>query len=127
MKSCNKCKKQFEPKVNWQKYCSPKCRNHNSEKSARTKAFQQNRRDQINQFKLDSGCSKCGYNAHPAALQFNHVAGNKQFNVSQDLKRKWNNTIEEIAKCEVLCANCHAIHSFENNHGWTKRKAKNVS
>ena len=26
------------------------------------------------------------------------------------------NIKNEIRKCEILCANCHAIHSIENKH-----------
>jgi len=129
MKQCQSCGENFtsKPKAGHQKYCSVKCRTHNSNKSERTKIWQQSRRQKVNDIKLVIGCVQCGYNKHPAALQFNHTKGEKLFNISQDTKRKWDDIINEIAKCEVLCANCHAIHSFENKHGWTKRKAKNVS
>ena len=76
---------------------------------------------------MRTGCARCGYREHPAALQFNHVTNSKSFNISQDPKRKWDAIITEIAKCEVLCANCHSIHSYENKHGWTKRKVKDAS
>jgi len=123
MKKCVVCSQEFLPTRNWQKYCSSKCRNHNPDKSEKTKKFQQGRRDKINKIKVDAGCAKCGYDAHPAALQFNHIIGEKKFNISHDPKRKWSDMLNEIAKCEILCANCHLIYSFENKHGWTKRKA----
>jgi len=126
VKTCQSCSANYISKVVWQKYCSAKCRNHNPNKSRTTKKFQQGRREAINSIKLSRGCAQCGYNKHPAALQFNHIKGEKLFNISQDPKRKWETIFAEIAKCEVLCANCHAIHSVENKHGWTKRKVKNV-
>ena len=126
MKICQLCSKTYIPKVIWQKYCSSKCRNHNPNKSQKTKTFQKRRREAINNIKLSLGCTLCGYNSHPAALQFNHIKGHKSFNISQDPKRKWEDIIAEIAKCEVLCANCHSIHSYENKHGWTKGKVESA-
>jgi len=63
--------------------------------------------------KLAQGCADCGYNASAYALQFDHVSGEKKANVS-DLIRSdytWTTVLEEIDKCEVVCANCHAIRT----------------
>ena len=87
-----------------------------------TRAFQQSRRDLVNKIKVDKGCAKCGYSVHAAALDFNHVRGDKKFNVSQDTKVALQKLLDEIAKCEVLCANCHRIHTYENRHWHTNRK-----
>jgi hypothetical protein len=76
----------------------------------------------INAIKIERGCSVCGYKEHAAALDFNHVRGEKRFNVSQDTKTAWRRLLEEIDKCEILCANCHRIHTYENRHWHTKRK-----
>ena len=70
---------------------------------------------------MERGCVVCGYNAPPAALDFNHVRGVKLFNVSQDPKRALYSIMQEIEKCDVLCANCHRIHTYENRHWHTKR------
>ena len=85
-------------------------------------AYQQSRRDLISKIKVEMGCAQCGYNAHSAALDFNHVKGVKKFNVSQDPKVALQKLLAEIAKCEVLCANCHRVHTYENRHWRTKRK-----
>lgn len=69
----------------------------------------------ISEYKLSVGCVDCGFNAHPAALEFDHLPGSdKKFNVmekvgSYSLDRIW----QEVAKCEVVCANCHAIRTTE--------------
>lgn len=63
--------------------------------------------------KLAHGCADCGYNANAYALQFDHVRGDKKQAVS-DLIRSdysWNTIKEEMSKCEVVCANCHAIRT----------------
>jgi len=61
------------------------------------------------QYKLKRGCTKCGYNAHFAPLDFHHVDG-KGAVVSRIT------TIERfilemaLFPCEILCSNCHRIH-----------------
>lgn len=121
--ACVTCAELFEPSRAWQKYCSPKCRHNAPDKKVRTQEFQQSRRDIINRIKMDRGCARCGYNIHAAALDFNHIQGSKNFSISQDPKVALKKLLDEIAKCEILCANCHRVHTYENRHWHTKRKA----
>jgi lactate dehydrogenase-like 2-hydroxyacid dehydrogenase len=74
----------------------------------------------LNRFKLSKGCKVCGYKKHPAALELNHREPKlKMFHLSTEanriaLKRTTKSKIEykeELAKCDVLCANCHRIHT----------------
>jgi ferredoxin len=51
-------------------------------------------------------CARCGYNAHPSALQFHHRdPATKVADVSRirDLEL----ALAEVAKCDVYCATCH--------------------
>jgi hypothetical protein len=51
-------------------------------------------------------CTDCG-EADPVVLEFDHLR-NKAFTIGTDLlQRQWQTIVEEIAKCEVVCANCH--------------------
>ena len=68
-----------------------------------------NRKAIINAIKLESGCVDCGYNADPVALQFDHVRGKKKFDIAQRSTKPMDEVYAEIEKCEVRCANCHAI------------------
>jgi hypothetical protein len=64
--------------------------------------------------KLDRGCADCGYKDHPEALVFDHLPGSvKLLNVSQMSPRfRRREKLEaEVAKCEVVCANCHAVRT----------------
>ena len=70
-------------------------------------------RIRISQIKLQAGCVDCGWNDHPAALQFDHVAGVKVGNVSEMMKRSWATIAAEIDKCQIVCANHHAIRTWE--------------
>lgn len=71
------------------------------------------RRAEIDAYKLARGCTDCGYNKHPSALQFDHLPGTeKLFNIGKEgivIKRE--RLYAEIAKCEVVCANCHVIRT----------------
>lgn len=60
------------------------------------------------------GCIDCGYNKHPAALDFDHVDGEKLFEVSKTMGRSFAKMTAEIAKCVVRCSNCHRIKTFED-------------
>ena len=60
-----------------------------------------------------NGCADCGYNEHPVALQFDHLPEfEKKFELSRADQYTWEETEAELAKCEVVCANCHAIRTF---------------
>jgi hypothetical protein len=68
------------------------------------------RRKQLDEMKLSIGCVDCNYNKHPAALQWDHRPGKeKLFDISQNPMRRWSKMLIEIDKCDVRCANCHAI------------------
>jgi transposase-like protein len=54
-------------------------------------------------------CVVCGYNEHPAALQFHHLdRATKSFTVCDGGTRSMARMREEARKCVLLCANCHA-------------------
>ena len=62
---------------------------------------------------LGGKCIDCGYNGHPSALHFDHVRGTKIFPVSTLLVgATWAKVMEEVDKCELVCANCHGIRTF---------------
>ena len=59
-------------------------------------------------------CQRCGFDKHPAALEFHHRDPQvKVFNVSAAVtapkKYPWPLILAELAKCDVICANCHKI------------------
>jgi len=62
-------------------------------------------------------CEDCGFRGSecPAAIDFHHVdAGDKDDVVARGRARGWSHEriLEEIAKCKVLCANCHRKEHF---------------
>lgn len=62
--------------------------------------------------KMEAGCADCGFDEHPAALEFDHVRGRKLFALSVGCGRNREVQLAEIAKCEVVCSNCHHIRTY---------------
>lgn len=67
----------------------------------------------IDKIKVGFGCDDCGYNLHPAALDFDHIdPSTKEFLIPRFLARSnLKRLFKEIRKCRILCANCHRTHS----------------
>ena len=63
--------------------------------------------------KLELGCADCGYHAHAEALEFDHLPGSKKlFGLAVAAGHySWKDIEAEMAKCEVVCANCHRIRT----------------
>lgn len=84
----------------------------------------------IRRLKVMKGCAICGYKAHHAGLDFNHInPDDKTSNIGVIIRKgipKSRDTVTrkklsiELSKCEVLCKTCHGIKTFENEH-WKKR------
>jgi hypothetical protein len=83
----------------------------NREKEYATAKYQR-RIHMVNIIKLMSGCVDCGYDKHPAALEFDHLPGTVKY---RDIGKLYMQSLKvlftEIAKCEVVCANCHRIRT----------------
>lgn len=100
-------------------YCSSKCRSASSRAGLGSEylaAYGRSRRAAnrrwVDEYKTSRGCIDCGYNAHPVALDLDHVSGVKRMNVTVMMGYRLERLQEEVAKCEVRCANCHRIRHF---------------
>lgn len=109
MKKCSKCKNTkplSEFYINSEGYVRGECK----------KCFQvRNKRWRLEQWDLYQGykntlsCERCGF-SDSRALQFHHTNDDKDMEVSNMIHyRSFQKVMEEINKCEVLCANCHMI------------------
>lgn len=70
------------------------------------------------EIKMKSGCVDCGYKDNAQALQFDHIGTDKKESVSNLIRSdySWKTILEEIAKCEIVCANCHAVRTQNRKH-----------
>jgi hypothetical protein len=131
---CQGCGKEFQAKRG-AKWCSSVCSNRartrtydpeararqyrnrvsDPERKERYNAVSNERIRQVKQwiadYKVAQGCVDCGYNAHPAALDIDHMDG-KTANVSSLKSIRAVEEEIERHKCVVRCANCHRIKSF---------------
>ncbi len=71
----------------------------------------------VREYKIE-GCSTCGYKKNMAALEFHHVNGNKDANISNMIwkQNSIKNLRRELDKCILLCSNCHReLHNPQLN------------
>jgi hypothetical protein len=72
----------------------------------RTRAIAQERYTYLIEYFRDHPCTDCG-ETDPVVLEFDHI-GEKRFNIGTAIRdRSWESILAEIAKCGVVCANCH--------------------
>jgi len=78
---------------------------------------EQNRR-RIREAK-DVPCADCGQRFPPYVMDFDHRPGEvKCFNLSiagGQTRLSWKKMEAEIAKCDIVCANCHRIRTYQRN------------
>jgi hypothetical protein len=65
----------------------------------------------VRQLKTMVGCIDCGFVRHHAALDFDHVYGVKKLTIGRC--KNLLDSVREMAKCEIRCANCHRIKTWE--------------
>jgi hypothetical protein len=66
--------------------------------------------------KVGRPCTDCGRTFHPTAMQWDHLPGtDKVAEISTLINRRHNKSLilDELAKCELVCANCHALRSYQ--------------
>ena len=84
-------------------------------------SYRQTNREYILEYLTTHPCSLCG-ETDPVVLEFHHVRGEKSIEVSRLIGRGASLEIlnAELAKCDVVCANCHR-RITSKNQGWFKR------
>lgn len=65
--------------------------------------------DEINKLKSEP-CVDCHRSYKPYVMQYDHINGDKELEISHMVSNGHTlaNILAEIAKCELVCANCHA-------------------
>jgi hypothetical protein len=58
-------------------------------------------------------CTDCNIQYPSYCMQFDHARGNKEFHVSCAWTFSLEKIQKEIDKCDVVCANCHAIRTHK--------------
>lgn len=88
-----------------------------AKKKANREKFKQRNRDYIKALLQKSKCTDCP-EENWVVLEFDHL-GDKLFDVSRIMNdNRLNTMIEEIKKCEIVCANCHKIRTYKRSNSW---------
>lgn len=71
-------------------------------------------------------CADCGGRFPTCVMDFDHVRGEKKFKVAQAVQLAYGLSLDrvraEIAKCDVVCANCHRIRTASRGYAGERSK-----
>lgn len=73
--------------------------------------------DKIRKIKEDSGCIDCGERYPHFMLEFDHLPEYEKFGSPANIARRYSmeKALIETAKCDVVCANCHKIRTWQRH------------
>ena len=63
----------------------------------------------------DVPCKDCGDTFPPYCMDFDHVTGTKTANISEMKSYSMDRILDEVAKCDIVCSNCHRIRTYQRN------------
>lgn len=70
---------------------------------------------------LGNKCMRCGWKGNIVAFQFHHKdPSTKLFEIGNCANKAWKTIVEEVLKCELLCANCHIIEHSNRSDNFIK-------
>lgn len=83
---------------------------------AYSKAQWEKNRKWIVELKSNTPCKDCGIQYHFCIMDFDHKDGEvKSFGIGKMSTRGKNLIEQEIAKCDLVCANCHRMRTFKRS------------
>lgn len=130
MKACNRCKRTLDvtdfhkgSRGGTQSICKD-CRReidaaYYKENKARRKGNHKRIKEDLriwHQELKDKPCVDCNNRYHHAAMHYDHIPGHtKRDDISSMVAYGLGKVtiLAEIAKCELVCANCHAVRTFK--------------
>ena len=72
----------------------------------------------LREYKSDKSCKICGWNQHTQILNFHHRdPSQKKFRMTEGHIGNYSRKVvlEEMAKCDLLCPNCHVWLHFQEH------------
>lgn len=97
----------------------PEYRERKRVQNRAAQARRRQRHRKIKHLALDRPCVDCGIELPPEIMEFDHVCGEKLFNICQsygtNLYVSDKMLYTEIAKCDVRCPNCHRFRHLKES------------
>ena len=128
MKTCGHCRRllalsEFHRRGRgYQTWCKDCRRSYDAlyhQRTRPTRLMQKRRRHEelvawYTAMKSSTPCADCGGVFHPAAMTWDHLPGEPKVDDVSSMLQRHNRSLilAEIEKCELVCANCHAVRSF---------------
>jgi hypothetical protein len=96
------------------KYAAAHYQANKARRQAHNKHIQAEFRGWYTSLKAGQPCADCGGTFHPAAMHWDHLPGYEKKASLGVLVRHGSRQqiLDEIKKCELVCANCHAVRTF---------------
>lgn len=91
----------------------------------RNKKYKQDRSMRVLDYLCTKSCMDCGTDDFKV-LEFDHRdPKKKEISIARArLDWSWQKILKEIAKCDVVCANCHRIRTYERDNSYRNRRGQ---
>jgi hypothetical protein len=111
---CRECNREYQAK--WYSENRDKQKTRVREKNNK---YNTQKREYVWNYMLEHPCVECG-ETDPRVLTFDHVdPADKKYTIASMRSYPLTSVKREIAKCRVLCANCHMRHTYSQRGWWT--------
>lgn len=99
---CRECRKAYHDA-----YYQDNSDRYKAHRRKNQRRYRAENRARMLEYLSDKECIDCG-ESDPVVLELDHVRGTKDFDVARMLSGNgWDRILQELAKCDVRCANCH--------------------
>lgn len=118
MSHCKECEKdRRDSRKEYHKQASVKSYQKNKKKvNQRSKVVGDVKMQKIDELKK-APCTDCKNTFPTECMEFDHRdPSTKSFTMSRARWKRWEEIEAEIAKCDLVCANCHRIRTKANGH-----------
>ena len=102
---CRACRKAYDHEY---------CQQNKTRWAENKQAWFEKRREWLREMKTGKPCTDCGRTFPPEAMQWDHLPGTAKVGEISKMMRHLSPKLilEELAKCELVCATCHAIRTY---------------
>jgi hypothetical protein len=124
-KECYITKRRKTWRDHYHKYGS----NYRKRAIERTRDVRNELRQRMLEYLHDKACAICGVN-DVRVLEFDHIDPTKKsFGIAKALTYtfSWERILNEVSKCQILCANCHKIKTASESNWYKKGKTSSTN